>query len=116
MQPVAEVLVVCNGCEKDEKTELAHMNRHSSRHPSPILPYPANPGYLQELAHVQPDHAAQWVTFLKRKIFRSLVVNIVFNSKYLVKCWANTVLMQSMVGLGWAMGHGSTIRVNEHLS
>ena len=65
MKPVAQVLVVCDGCEEDEETELAHMDCYSSGHPSALLPDPVNPGYLQELAHVQPDHAAQWVAFLK---------------------------------------------------
>ena len=66
MEPVAEVLVVCDGCKEDEETELAHMDCYSSGHPTALfLPYPVNPGYLQELAYAQPDHAAQLVSFLK---------------------------------------------------
>ena len=59
MQPVAKVLVVCDGCEEDEEAELAHMDCYSSGHPSPLLPSPVNPGNLQELAYVQLDHTAQ---------------------------------------------------------
>ena len=66
MQPVAEILVVGDGCQEDEETELAHMDCYSSGHPTALfLYYPVNPGYLQELAYAQPDHAARCVTFLK---------------------------------------------------
>ena len=110
MQPVAEVLVVCDGRKEDEKAELAHMDCYSPRHPSAILPYPSNPGYLQELANVQPDHAVQWLTFLK------LIHEITCHPKYSV---VNQRIGQKIACQGpvWAgLDYGSGINDQQSVS
>ena len=64
MDPIAQILVVGDGGEEDEEAELAHMDSNPSWHPSALLPQaPVNPGLFQELAQVQPYHAAHVFNF-----------------------------------------------------